>query len=260
MTSILLIETSTRVCSVGIARDGQLLSIQEDHSMNYSHSAILTVFIEKVLHDAGLTVKDLHGVAVSQGPGSYTGLRIGVSAAKGICFALDLPLIAVDTLLAMARQCVENKLDVMNAHHNNHLPLLMCPMIDARRMEVYHALYNEKLQVVEPTRAKVIEGDTFSVLLENHRIAFFGDGAAKCKPLLEHGNALLFDDIFPSVKGMTVQAFEYFNAGDFVDVAYFEPFYLKDFVAGAPKVKGLFSLIFYLCKKEAPCRCTYPPS
>lgn len=240
MTHILLIETSTRVCSVGVARDGKLLSLQEDHSMNYSHSAVLTLFIEKVLHDAGLSVKDLDAVAVSQGPGSYTGLRIGVSAAKGICFALDLPLLAADTLQAMARICLEEKADVLGDHPPGRLPLLLCPMIDARRMEVYHAMFDEKLNTVEATQAKVIEENSFSAWFGNHRIVFFGDGASKCRPLLQHPNALVFDDVFPSVKGMITQAFEKFSAGDFVDVAYFEPFYLKDFVAGPPKVKGLY--------------------
>lgn len=240
MTTILLIETSTRVCSVGVARDGKLLSLQEDHGMNYSHSAVLTLFIEKVLHDAGLSVNDLDAVAVSQGPGSYTGLRIGVSAAKGICFALDLPLLAVDTLQAMARICLAKKSDMLNNHSQRQLPLLFCPMIDARRMEVYHALFDEKLHIVEATQAKVIEENSFSAWLENHRMAFFGDGAAKCRQLLQHPNALVFDDVFPSVKGMMTQAFEKFSTAKFVDVAYFEPFYLKDFVAGPPKVKGLY--------------------
>ncbi|MBW6498895.1 MAG: tRNA (adenosine(37)-N6)-threonylcarbamoyltransferase complex dimerization subunit type 1 TsaB [Bacteroidales bacterium] len=240
MTNVLLIETSTRVCSVGVAREGKLLSLQEDHGMNYSHSAVLTLFIEKVLHDAGLSVKDLDAVAVSQGPGSYTGLRIGVSAAKGICFALDLPLLAVDTLQAMAKICLEEKADELAHCPATELPLLLCPMIDARRMEVYHALFDDRLNTVEATQAKVIEENAFSAWLEKHRMAFFGDGASKCRPLLQHPNALVFDDVFPSVKGMMAQAFEKFSAGEFVDVAYFEPFYLKDFVAGPPKVKGLY--------------------
>ena len=240
MAGILLIETSTRVCSVGIASDGKLLSLHEDHSMNYSHSALLTVFIEKALHDSGFSVKDLQGVAVSQGPGSYTGLRIGVSAAKGVCFALDIPLMAVDTLQAMARLCLEKKASELNEQPRQDLPLLLCPMIDARRMEVYHAVYDQHLKNVEPTQARVIEKGSFDELLKNHRLAFFGDGASKCIPLLEHPHATVFEDVFPSVEGMLPQAMKKFEAGDFVDVAYFEPFYLKDFVPGAPKVKGLY--------------------
>ncbi|MEE4177087.1 MAG: tRNA (adenosine(37)-N6)-threonylcarbamoyltransferase complex dimerization subunit type 1 TsaB [Bacteroides sp.] len=240
MANLLCIETSTRVCSVGILRDGDLLSIREDQSMNYSHSAVLTVFIENVLNESGLTAKDLDGVAVSQGPGSYTGLRIGVSAAKGVCYALDIPLMAIDTLQAMASLCLETKTEALNAHPNADLPLLLCPMIDARRMEVYHALFDTKLKHVEPTQAKVVEEGSFEEWLSRYRVAFFGDGASKCKTLLQHPNALIFDDVFPSVKGMMTQTTEKFQASAFVDVAYFEPFYLKDFVAGIPKVKGLY--------------------
>lgn len=240
MKNLLLIETSTRVCSVGVACDGQLLSLHEDHSMNYSHSAVLTVFIEKALHDAGLRFSDLSGVGVSQGPGSYTGLRIGVSAAKGICYALDLPMLAIDTLEAMARLCLDHKHEALAGHPQQILPLLLCPMIDARRMEVYQAIFDAQLQNIEATSAKIVEPDTYAGLLENHKVAFFGDGAAKCRPLLQHANAMIFEDVLPSVKGMISQAFAKMGAGDFVDVAYFEPFYLKDFVAGAPKVKGLY--------------------
>jgi len=241
MANILLIETSTRVCSVGVARDGQLLALREDHSANYSHSALLTRFIESALKEAGLSAKELDAVAVSMGPGSYTGLRIGVSAAKGICYALDLPLIAIDTLRAMAWQCLDQKREIILQTGDGKLPLLLCPMIDARRMEVYHAIFNEELKTIEPTQARIITDDSFSTLLKNHRMVFFGDGAEKCTALLQHENTTVFNDVFPSVKGMVSAAFEKFSAEQFVDVAYFEPFYLKDFVAGAPKVKGLFS-------------------
>lgn len=240
MARLLLIETSTRVCSVGLAIDGKLLSLHEDHSANYSHSAVLTVFIEQVLQETGLTPNNLNGVAVSQGPGSYTGLRIGVSAAKGICFALDIPLIAIDTLQAMARMCLEEKSEALAAHAHPECPLLLVPMIDARRMEVYNAVFNTRFQNVEPTRATVVEQGTFDKLLKGHRMAFFGDGAQKCIPVLNHPNARVFEDVFPSVRGMVLRAVEKFEQGDFVDVAYFEPFYLKDFVAGVPKVKGLY--------------------
>lgn len=240
MANLLFIETSTRVCSVGVARDGELLSVQEDHSTNYSHSAVLTVFIEKVLKDAGLAPGDLNGVAVSQGPGSYTGLRIGVSAAKGMCYALDIPMLAIDTLQAMACLCLEKKSAELQALPHPELPLLLCPMIDARRMEVYHAVFDPRLRKVEPTQARVVGQGSFDELLKDHRMAFFGDGASKCIPVLDHPNAVVFEDILPSVKGMVPQAMEKLERSDFVDVAYFEPFYLKDFVAGLPKVKGLY--------------------
>lgn len=240
MANLLCIETSSRVCSVGIVDEGKLLSIQEDHSTNYSHSAVLTVFIEKVLKESGLTAKDLEGVAVSQGPGSYTGLRIGVSVAKGVCYALDIPLMAIDTLQAMASLCLDNKAEALNASAQPELPLLLCPMIDARRMEVYYALFDAHLHHVETTQAKVVEAGSFDEWLNTHRVVFFGDGAAKSQPLLQHPNAIFFEDVFPSVKGMLAQATEKFKASAFVDVAYFEPYYLKDFVAGIPKVKGLY--------------------
>ena len=240
MANILLIETSTRVCSVGVAINGQLISLREDFSANYSHSALLTVFIEEVLASANLTIKEVNAVAVSQGPGSYTGLRIGVSAAKGVCYALDVPLIAVDTLKAMAVQCLEHKKEELQLARHDNFPLLLCPMIDARRMEVYHALFDVDLNNVLPTQAKIIDNNSFADLLKNHRLAFFGDGAEKCSGFIQHENAIFFDDVFPSVKGMLVEALEKLARRQFVDVAYFEPYYLKDFVAGAPKVKGLF--------------------
>jgi tRNA threonylcarbamoyladenosine biosynthesis protein TsaB len=240
MANILLIETSTRVCSVGVASNGQLAALREDFSANYSHSALLTVFIEEVLASAKLTIKEVNAVAVSQGPGSFTGLRIGVSAAKGVCYALDVPLMAIDTLKAMAIECLNQKTDVLEPLGQTRMPLLLCPMIDARRMEVYHALFDAELNYVVPTQAKIIDNNSFTDLLKNHRVAFFGDGAEKCSGFIQHENAIFFDDVYPSVKGMLVEALEKLARREFVDVAYFEPYYLKDFVAGAPKVKGLF--------------------
>lgn len=239
MANILLIETSTRVCSVGIASGGQLLALREEHSSNYSHSALLTMFIEASLDQAGLTAKNLDAVGVSMGPGSYTGLRIGVSAAKGICYALDVPLIAIDTLRAMACGCLYQKADELALINSNKPSMLLCPMIDARRMEVYHAVFDPQLNNIEPTLARVISVGTFSALLKKHHMVFFGDGAEKCKEILKHENATVYFDVFPSARGLTPLAFEKFSAGQFADVAYFEPFYLKDFIAGSPKVKGL---------------------
>ncbi len=239
MANILLIETSTRVCSVGIASGGKLLALREDNSSNYSHSALLTRFIEASLDQAGLMAKNLDAVGVSMGPGSYTGLRIGISAAKGICYALDLPLIAIDTIRAMAGECLEQKGDVLAKMSPNKPSMLLCPMIDARRMEVYYAIYDAQLNNVEPTQAKIIAEGSFSELLMQYHMVFFGDGAQKCKAILRHENSTVFHDVFPSARGMTSLAFEKFSAGQFADVAYFEPFYLKDFIAGAPKVKGL---------------------
>ena len=241
MAVLLLIETSTRVCSVGLAIDGRLQAIREDHSEQYSHSSLLTVFMDEVIREAGLSPDKISAVAVSGGPGSYTGLRIGVSAAKGFCYALDIPMIAVDTMEAMATYALE----VIGTRGDMLSPVaiegLLCPMIDARRMEVYHAVFGSDLSPIEPTVARVIDSDTFSNLLEEHKMFFFGDGAHKCREVIQSPNAFFVDGIFNSVAGMVQPAFKKYRAGDFVDLAYYEPFYLKDFVAGKPKVKGLYS-------------------
>jgi len=278
---ILYIETSTQVCSAGLSHDGKWLALREDRSRDYSHSALLTVFMEEVLKEAGIEAGDVDAVAVSRGPGSYTGLRIGVSAAKGFCFGLDIPLIAVDTLKALTASLIgpdpgttpsgsgataqdpgtttsgsgatapDPGATPSGSVASSESPkkpaltggpdVLYCPMIDARRMEVYYALFTPGLKEVRPTAAEVITADTFGELLEKQRIVFFGDGAEKCRQLIDSPNALFFPDILPSVRGMLQLAEEQYRRKDFVDVAYFEPYYLKDFVAGKPKVKGLYS-------------------
>ena len=241
MPVILHIETSTRVCSVALSRDGALLSIREDHSEEYSHSSLLTVFMDEVIKDSGLRPEDVSAVAVSQGPGSYTGLRIGVSAAKGFCYALEIPLIAVDTMRSMAREAlrhVEEQDDLINPRALN---ALFCPMIDARRMEVYCAIFDARLEEVMDTRAVILDGSCFMRELFDRTMYFFGDGASKCRNVVDHPNALYLDSVHPSARGMIAEAEYKFHDGDFADLAYFEPFYLKDFVAGKPKVKGLSS-------------------
>ncbi len=231
MANILLIETATRICSVGVAVDDQVVSLAEDRSSQYSHSAQLTRFISRVIADAGLEINNLNAVAVSMGPGSYTGLRIGVSVAKGLCFGLDIPLVSVNTLYAMATVAKERL--------NNEGLSFLVPMIDARRMEVYNAVFSKELAPIRDTIAEIISAASFSHYLVQGRVAFFGDGAEKCKETLSHNNALFFNDIFPSATGMVHEAYRKFKEGIIEDVAYFEPFYLKDFVAGKPRVKGL---------------------
>jgi tRNA threonylcarbamoyladenosine biosynthesis protein TsaB len=233
MANILLIETATQVCSVAIASDGNILSIRESHDQR-SHSALITSFIAEVLNDANIEFSCIDAVAVSKGPGSYTGLRIGVSTAKGICFALDKPLLAVDTLQSMAKGFIE-------AHKNEITEYdLLCPMIDARRMEVYTALFDAGGNMIQPTEAKIIDEDSFSDLLIEHRIWFFGDGAQKCKSSFSNkSNVLIVEDFNPSAAHLSELAEMCFQSGDAEDLAYFEPFYLKEFIAGLPKVKGL---------------------
>jgi len=239
MAEILLIETATQVCSVGIANSDGMLSLKEDNGSNYAHSSSLTVFIEEALLAANLSFSSLSAVAISRGPGSYTGLRIGVAAAKGICYALDIPLIAVDTLDGLARQCAENPKGFDKTEAPNGLPVLLCPMIDARRMEVYCALFDFDGKQILETEALVVNSSSFLTYLESHKILFFGNGAAKCASVIQHPNALFLDGIAPSAKGLAESAMNKFQMAAFEDIAYFEPFYLKDFVAGTPRVKGL---------------------
>lgn len=235
MANILLIETATQVCSVTLASDGKVLSIRESHNQK-SHSELITTFIEEVLKDVNIEFGQIDAVAVSKGPGSYTGLRIGVSTAKGICFALDKPLLAIDTLEAMAKGFRDKNINEISQND------LFCPMIDARRMEVYTAIFNADGELIQPTEALVIEENSFINLLKNHRIWFFGDGAHKCNKMFSSSNnAVIVDDFFPSAKFMSEMAEVQYLKGDVVDLAYFEPFYLKEFVAGLPKVKGLYS-------------------
>ena len=226
MSLILGIETSTKICSVAVSDGEKLLAIEEEGG-EYSHSEKLTVFIQKVLGRAGLQLKDVDAVAVSKGPGSYTGLRIGVSVAKGLCYALDKPLIAVDTLQAMAKNV---------AALPNQSKTLFSPMIDARRMEVYTALYDSKNNSVTPITAKIIDENSFSEELTVQKIIFFGDGADKCAEVLDkNSNATFFDEGLPSAKFVNQIAFDKYQNQEFEDVAYFEPYYLKDFVATTPK-------------------------
>lgn len=239
MPNILHIETTTKACSVGLSNSGSMLALVESVDREYSHSSKLTVFIEEVLHNAGIKPADVDAVAVSRGPGSYTGLRIGVSAAKGFCYALDIPLIAIDTMrsLSILASChIASKPGMVPPAA---IEALFCPMIDARRMEVYYSLFKHNMTPLQETKAEVIDQQTFDTLLRDNKIFFFGDGAPKCQSLIKTCNAMFIDGIWPSARGMVQEAENKYESGDFADLAYFEPLYLKDFVAGKPKVKGL---------------------
>jgi tRNA threonylcarbamoyladenosine biosynthesis protein TsaB len=232
MTNILLIETATMSCSVGISRDGEIIALRE--SMEFrSHAEMVSVFIADIMNETGLFYSDLHAVAVSKGPGSYTGLRIGVSTAKGICYGADLPLIAIETLAAMTNGFITN-------YKEKILPTdLFCPMIDARRMEVYCRLSDASQIIISETEALIIDNQSFNDKLTDHRIWFFGDGAQKCESIINNHNALVIKDFNPSVRFIASMAQQAYDQKKFENVAYFEPFYLKDFVAALPKVKGL---------------------
>lgn len=227
MATILQIETATQVCSAAISHDGQTIALREEQASNI-HAGSLTLFIEAVMKNADLKFTDLDAIAVSKGPGSYTGLRIGVSTAKGLCFALDKPLIAVDTLQMMAAGFVAQVVDKDG---------LICSMIDARRMEVFTAVFDRELNYACPTTAKIIDQDSFKSELNTQKVSFIGDGAMKCSEILAHPNARFYSENFNSAGNMSELAFKRFSSGEFEDVAYFEPFYLKDFVFTTPKKK-----------------------
>jgi tRNA threonylcarbamoyladenosine biosynthesis protein TsaB len=221
MAYILNIETATKNCSVAIAQDGKTLLCKQIAESGYSHAEKLHVFIEELLLELQLNYKDLNAIAVSQGPGSYTGLRIGISAAKGLCYALDIPLIAVDTLEILARQ-----LQVSEGY--------IVPMIDARRMEVYSAIFDAKYQKVRETQAEIITEDSFTTL--EGTVCFVGDSTEKCATTLTKSNFIFKDNIvYPSANEMSYLSDEKYKKNDTVDVAYFEPYYLKDFMTTAPK-------------------------
>jgi tRNA threonylcarbamoyladenosine biosynthesis protein TsaB len=224
MPIILSIETSTTVCSAALHRDGNLLASEVTHVPN-SAASQLAVMIDKILNDSSVLRSELSAVAVSAGPGSYTGLRIGVATTKGICYALDLPLIAVSSLEIMAEQI----------SRSNDSGAILCPMIDARRMEVYTALFNSTMDLIEPVQARIVEPVSYANVLDRDTVLFFGNGSDKCKSVITHSNAKFIDGIFPSAEWLGKLAFERFRGGKFEDVAEFEPFYLKDFIAKKPK-------------------------
>jgi tRNA threonylcarbamoyladenosine biosynthesis protein TsaB len=230
MSTLLHIETSTGVCSVALSQNEKILWHKENYE-GQSHSVLLAKFTEEALFFAREAGISLNGIVVSCGPGSYTGLRIGVSTAKGIAYGLDVPLLAVNTLELMASSVIKN-VDI-------EADILLCPMIDARRMEVYTALYDNNLHMIRPVKAEIIDENSFSDILENKKILCFGNGAAKCKGILTHPNISFIEEIHPLASDMASLAEEAFRENKFQDIAYFEPFYLKEFIATTPKNKVL---------------------
>jgi tRNA threonylcarbamoyladenosine biosynthesis protein TsaB len=226
MSLILQIETATTVCSVALSENGSVLAYKEVQQRNI-HAEVLTVFIDEILKAVGKQYHELNTVAVSCGPGSYTGLRIGVSVAKGLCFALDIPLIAVETLEAMTDGLVAQ------SSFNNQTDLLLCPMIDARRMEVFTAVFSTRGERIKPTSAEIIDENSFDDLLKSRKMIFFGDGAVKCSEVLgKNPNVQIVPEFLNSAGHLTKRATEKYRSKTFEDVAYFEPYYLKDFIAG----------------------------
>lgn len=224
MAIILNIETSTKNCSVSIADSGKIIAIKELNNGNYSHAEVLHPFIEDILKEGNISRGEIDAIAVSKGPGSYTGLRIGVSAAKGLSFALNRPLIAIDTLTSLSYAISIDK-------------GLIVPMLDARRMEVYAAVFDKQHHIIREIKAEIIDETSFLAALEQGEVHFLGDGAHKCKEIITHRNAVFVDDMFPSSREMAVLSYHKFNKNDFEDLAYFEPFYLKDFIVIPEKKK-----------------------
>ena len=224
MALLLNIETATKNCSVSIARDGVVLGCKELNNGQYSHAEVLHPFIDALLKDLKIDKSQIDAIAVSKGPGSYTGLRIGVSAVKGLCFALNKPLISIDTLTSLSHSIQVDE-------------GIIIPMIDARRMEVYASVFDDKHQQIREIKAEVIDENSFSEYLNDTKVYFLGDGAQKCKDILAHKNAVFIDDKHPSAKEMAKLSYIKYKKNDIEDVAYFEPFYLKDFIVIPEKKK-----------------------
>lgn len=218
MAWILNLETASVNCSVSLFNKEVLIASREDRSQEYTHGEKLHLFIEEVLAEAGITPKDLNAVAVSKGPGSYTGLRIGVSTAKGLCFALGIPLISISTLFIMAKTLP-------------NVEGIRIPMLDARRMEVYSAVYDTDNHLIRETRAEILNDKSFLEYRNTSQVHLIGSGAAKCKDLLTDPVFRFYPDILPSSLEMGTLAFTSYSEGRFEDVAYFEPYYLKDFIS-----------------------------
>ena len=234
---ILHIETATDICSVALSEGDRQLSLVESDQAR-SHASLLNSFIRESISQAGKELKDLDGVAVSKGPGSYTGLRIGVSTAKGLSYALEIPLLATGTLESMANGLLSHAAirELISIHDDL---LLLCPMLDARRMEVYAGFYTIKGNLFRQVSADIIDEESYHEILEAHPVCFFGNGADKCKAVQDHPNAIFIDGINPSATTMIDPVLKKYQLKQFEDVAYFEPFYLKDFIATVPKKKVL---------------------
>lgn len=234
MSLILCIETGTDICSVGLARDGELISLRES-DQGRDHAKRLGVFVDELLRETGVMPDELDAVAVGKGPGSYTGLRIGVSFAKGLCYGLQIPLVAVCSLDALAEVAIEDhEAGILDVEAWDEATL--CPMVDARRMEVYTCLYNAKGEPQGEVSAEIIDGESFADVRREGQLVIFGNGAAKCREVLSDATYI---NITPSARGLARLAQQRLSAGQMEDIAYFEPFYLKDFVVIPSKKKLL---------------------
>jgi tRNA threonylcarbamoyladenosine biosynthesis protein TsaB len=227
---VICLETATNLCSVALCDSAGVISLRETNEQK-THASQLTVFIQELLKENNLRAADLEAVAVSKGPGSYTGLRIGVSVAKGIAYAASIPLIGVDTLTSMFRGMRKNIISASSGYED----AIFCPLLDARRMEVYYALYDFSGNLIKPVSAEIITEETFSDIPEKRKIILFGDGAEKCRGIIKRGNTQIVSDFSVSASYMQEPVYEAIRNKHFEDVAYFEPFYLKDFITTLSK-------------------------
>lgn len=230
---IINIETATHICSVALSSEQHLIDIRET-GQEKSHASLLAVFIDDILKKNNLKPANLDAVSVSKGPGSYTGLRIGVSTAKGIAYGADIPLISVNTLQALSFGAISHPKNPFTISSDKE-KVWYCPMIDARRMEVFSAFYNNKNEIKRPVSANIIDKNSFSEILSERPVLFFGTGSEKSKSVLNHPNAFFLDDVLPSASFMIPLSDKAYKEKNFEKSAYFEPFYLKDFIATIPK-------------------------
>ena len=232
MALLLSLETSTQACSAAVHKDGVLLASREIQTPR-SAAAQLAVIVHEVVSEAKFKMADLQGIVVASGPGSYTGLRIGVATAKGLCYALNIPLISVNTLQLMAYQGKDYlKANLSRTEQENEI--LLCPMIDARRMEVYCLIQDFNLNEIEPTQAKIIDEQSFKNYFQNRVIYFLGEGAEKCKEIIHHGSARFVPQLTPQAASLGELGYLKWKQSEFEDVVTFEPFYLKDFLIRKP--------------------------
>ena len=232
MALILCIETASDVCSVSLAKDGKTIEMRET-TEERSHASQISIFINDILKKESIFPADLNAVSVSKGPGSYTGLRIGVSVSKGVCYGASIPLIGIPTLQALSWGVSE----LLPESFKNDSNTWLCPMLDARRMEVYSAFYSTSFKEMKKTSADIISQESYIDILSKRKVVFFGNGSKKCKAVIHHPNALFLDNIHTSASKMAFFAEDAYINRKFEDVAYFEPFYLKDFQTTTPKNK-----------------------
>ncbi len=232
MALLLSLETSTQCCSVALHEDGILVESKVIQTPR-SAASLLAVMIDEIFHASGRKMHELKGVIVAAGPGSYTGLRIGVATAKGLCYALNIPIVSINTLELLTYQFLDKVSREVDIENN---AIILCPMLDARRMEVYCALYDRNLNYLQPVQAKVMDEESFKEVVESNPVFFFGEGADKCRDIIKHSNAHFYSGVIPLASSLGEIGFKKWKAGEYENLVLFEPFYLKDFLIKKPNL------------------------